>query len=462
MFLSDYLEFENELEEFGVFDPLLDKDSNFFINVVRLRKTTVPEFQKSYKRINDFFSTIATLLEASDNIGDRMYREALRLFDFSEVNGINLGFSESKYGAGFGIGLRKQVIGDAFEIVKKGSKQPEIFQLVGLFEENVGPDRLSDMIATIIQNDIIDYTKKINRSLNICPQKYPNYQFTKDGLLINPYKGCEVFCLPIEILHELPIAKDWGDIDRVASENRAIREEINSQISKEWHRWASGEKKRYLKEWIFKNPERGARVIDGYRQEEVPELDISADLEYYIQTIFKNLKSSGISFLSRNPGEKSSYQVALEVINIFKEWVEYNRGWDVIQSADSRKREKIVQRLIHLGAKNYITTNKMDISFEPDAGRGPVDFKVSKGDDITVVEVKLSSNSQYLHGYEIQVEEYAMAEHALYRIYVMLDLGNPGRVKKLLDKHEERLDMGEDCPELIIIDSTEKDSASIS
>jgi|GEM_PF-2264829 hypothetical protein len=29
MFLSDYLEFENELEEFGVIDPLLDKDSNF-------------------------------------------------------------------------------------------------------------------------------------------------------------------------------------------------------------------------------------------------------------------------------------------------------------------------------------------------------------------------------------------------------------------------------------------------
>ena len=85
--------------------------------------------------------------------------------------------------------------------------------------------------------------------------------------------------------------------------------------------------------------------------------------------------------------------MVLEVINIFKEWVEYNRGWDVIKSADSRKREKIVQRLIHLGAKNYITTNKMYISFEPDAGRGPVDFKVSKGDDITVVEVKLSSNS---------------------------------------------------------------------
>ncbi len=61
MFLSDYLEFENELEEFGVFDPLLDKDSNFFINVVRLRKTTFPEFQKSYKRINDFFRRSTTV-----------------------------------------------------------------------------------------------------------------------------------------------------------------------------------------------------------------------------------------------------------------------------------------------------------------------------------------------------------------------------------------------------------------
>ncbi|WHE88306.1 hypothetical protein [Lachnoanaerobaculum gingivalis] len=162
------------------------------------------------------------------------------------------------------------------------------------------------MIATIIKNDIIDYTKKVNRSLNICSQKYPNYQFTKDGLLINPYKGCEVLCLPIEILHELPIAKDWDDIDRVVSENRAIREEINTQIGEEWNGWASGEKKRYLKEWIFKNPELCARVIGGYRQEEVAELDISADLEYYIQTIFKNLKSSGISFLTRNPGEKLS------------------------------------------------------------------------------------------------------------------------------------------------------------
>lgn len=63
-----------------------------------------------------------------------------------------------------------------------------------------------------------------------------------------------------------------------------------------------------------------------------------------------------------------------------------------------------------MGSKNYISANDLDISFEPDAGRGPVDFKVSRGGDKTIVEIKLSTNTQYLHGYEEQVEEYGKAE----------------------------------------------------
>ena len=120
-FISEYLSLDRELEELGVFDAILDEDSNFFINLIRLKNTQVPEFKTSYKKINDFFSRIATLLDVSDKKGDKFYNTALRQFDFSEVNGINLGYSKSRYGSGFGIQLRKQVIDDAFEIVKKGS-----------------------------------------------------------------------------------------------------------------------------------------------------------------------------------------------------------------------------------------------------------------------------------------------------------------------------------------------------
>ena len=45
IFISEHLEPDDEFESLGVFNALLDKDSNFFINVVRFRATSVPEFR---------------------------------------------------------------------------------------------------------------------------------------------------------------------------------------------------------------------------------------------------------------------------------------------------------------------------------------------------------------------------------------------------------------------------------
>lgn len=74
--------------------------------------------------------------------------------------------------------------------------------------------------------------------------------FREDGLIVNPYKGCEILFLPIDILHELLIAQCWDDIDRVVSENENIRREINEAIGQEWSRWYVMDKKAYLKEYI--------------------------------------------------------------------------------------------------------------------------------------------------------------------------------------------------------------------
>lgn len=85
--------------------------------------------------------------------------------------------------------------------------------MVSLFEENIGPDRLSDMISTIIYPDIVEYTKRIQRELKLNKENYPDCMFRDDGLIVNPYKGCEILLLPIDILHELPIAQCWDDIE---------------------------------------------------------------------------------------------------------------------------------------------------------------------------------------------------------------------------------------------------------
>ena len=292
-FISEFFELENELEELGVFDSIMNKDSHFFINLLRLKRAKTPEFANAYKRINDFFGRLMLLLDGSKEKYDKLYNAALNIFDFPGVKGINLGLSETGVDAGFGPRLSEQVINDAFEIVKAGSKQPEIFQLVGLFENNVGADRLSDMIASIILEDIKEYTRRINRELNLDSEHYEKIVF-KNGIAINPYKKCELLYVPKEILHEIPIARCWSDIDRVISENEAIRAEVNEAVGSEWSKMCSSEKKGYLKRFVFEDAERCGRLIDEYKKADIDEYNVEKDLDYFISDTFKRMKKSGV------------------------------------------------------------------------------------------------------------------------------------------------------------------------
>ena len=458
MFVSEY--FNTDLERTGAFDALLDKDSHFFINVIRLKKSTISEFVEAYQHMNQYFSDIATLLDAADepNMKDKMYREARNRFHFHEVNGINLGFAESHWGSGWGDVISDQVLRDAYQIVKKGSKQPEIFHLVSLIEENVAGDRLSDMLATIIEPYIISYTLRIMKELEITPVSHPELLFLANGLIQNPFKRVPILLLPKEILHELPIAKDWDDINRVASENRIIRREISTVIGEDWERWASEDQKRYLKDHIFMKPDVCKRVIDGYREEELDALDPREDPEYMAEILLKKIKSS-LSFSTQYPN-LSSFEATMAIIDIFRDWVENNRGWAEIQDSPTKKREKAVQRFVHLGAKYYVQVNNLDLSFESDEGRGPVDIKLSRGNDKTLAEIKLSSNSRYLHRYKAQVEEYGKAERTRKLIYVFVDVGNPGRLNTIKRLHANNKRRGVACPELVIVNANERRAAS--
>ena len=80
-----------------------------------------------------------------------------------------------------------------------------------------------------------------------------------------------------------------------------------------------------------------------------------------------------------------------------------------------------------------------------------MDFKISRGQDITIVEVKL---------FEVQIEEYGKAEQTDKLVYVLVDLGHPRKVQKVCDLRDRKVDEGVNVPELIVIDSTPKVSAS--
>lgn len=460
MLLSDYLRLGEKLDERGIFDPIMNEDSNFFINLQRLKKTTIPEFSNSYHRIHDYFRKVIKLLDKAQNAdnSDVFFKQALKLFDFSEVNGICLGYAKGKSGTGFGPILSKQVIRNAFSIVKAGVNDPEFFELLPLFQDNVGADRLSDMIATLIIEDIKEYTKRVNDEMGINKDNYPKCQF-REGFLLNPFKEDILFLVPIDILHKLPVAESWEEIDLVAAQNSTLRAEMNDEVAEEWTRYSTKERKNYLRQTVFEAPDSFCRVLNGYRTEELDVFDPTSDFQYFLSKVWQSIEKN---FSCKSKVDASdSYSASIELVNLFKRWVENNKGWEVIYSVESRKREKLLQRIIHGFGLSLIETNDLDVSCEPDEGRGPVDFKISRGQDITLIEVKLSSNNQYLHGYEVQIKEYGRSEGTDRMIYVLVNIGNPVRVKKVQDLHDKLYNEGENPPTLIIVDATEKKSASV-
>ena len=181
-----------------------------------------------------------------------------------------------------------------------------------------------------------------------------------------------------------------------------------------------------------------------------------------VASTFKQIKREGIfDVLSHSAKrELSSLEATIEVLSIFRDWIENNRGWDEILSASTSKREKSLQRLLHLSGKYYCTQNNIDMAFEANEGPGPVDLKMSRGNDKTVVEIKLSSNADYIHGYEEQIEEYAKAEGTTQRVFVYVKVGNPVRDDKIESLHKFRLENGENPPKLFVIDSQKQTSAS--
>src|ERR1039458_9275817 len=160
---SDYLNLApSKFAATGAFDPVLNVDSLLFLDPLLLRKTRVPEFKQSYAKLEARFKGIGKLLRHSKGPGDPYWRQAERLFVFPEVEGLCIGYSsKGTGGAGMGGGLRSTVLETGKAIIDGGNQDPEIFELMGLFEKGVGRDRISDMVARVIIADIAAYTARV-------------------------------------------------------------------------------------------------------------------------------------------------------------------------------------------------------------------------------------------------------------------------------------------------------------
>lgn len=465
--LSQYLNVdENELRTRGVFNTILNSDSLYFINFMCLKETEADELLDSYDNLNSKFRDIATLLIASKSQNDRFYREALKRLDMSELEEICLGYAMfNTSGSGSGLKYKQIILNTAKEIIEAGLNQPEIFQLVGLLEEGIGPDRISDMIGRMIYDDLVSYSRRIYAEILAIEGANQNRKF-KDGILINEFNNKPLLLLPLDILNDLPIASEWEDIDYVCMINEELRRQINNRIGNEWEELSTEYKKKLFKEIVLSDISILKGVIKDY---------ISADIKKYD---FYNDDIGDASWHEASRNITNSYPLDIsnsinskpDVISIvrticmkFKTLIEYN-GLNEVLYSDSKKprRERIAQKLFYAVAHSYCENNNLDISPEVNSGRGPVDFKFSYGNNYKVlVEVKLTRNPQLIHGYEKQLIEYEKSERTDDSFYLVIDNGGSrDRLDELIKIHRTYKDKGIKIHDLVIIDSKLKKSAS--
>ena len=155
-------------ENTGALDIILDVDSNYFIDPALLRICTLPEFTKASELTEEYFSNIIVLLKHSKSLGDMYWKKADRLLTFKEIKGTCLGYSnQGTSGNAIGKELRKNILETIKELQKSGEVDPVIFELLNVFQEKVGCDRVSDLLTYILRKQIVEYNIRINNELSV-------------------------------------------------------------------------------------------------------------------------------------------------------------------------------------------------------------------------------------------------------------------------------------------------------
>jgi hypothetical protein len=429
--LSSLLKIEpTSLTDRDAFDPILDLDTRLFIDPHLLKHVDIPEFLDSYEHLQAYFRDIAKLLAATEDVGDPFWRKADRMMKWPEVRGLCIGYaSKGTSGSGIGPELRYRLLTTARAIIKAGRNDPEIFELVGLLENDFGPDRISDMTANVIRQDLAAFTKRVYAQL-LEDGATPIAVDDNTELPINPFTGTPLLLVPQAILRDLPVALDWSGRDLVAAHNQELRDKVNTIISQSWKDVIDDHSKPALKELLLEHPDLIDDLVQVYASKEAQPYDFAHDRagEYiWFPESQRAAREHPLALvLTATPTVDEVQQVVLLICERFTALVENNGLWNLFYDSNGRvKHESAIQLLFYGIADAYCHANDIMIARETNSGRGPVDFKFGTNmQNSVLVEVKKSTNTSALRkGVEKQLPEYMNAEGSKRAIYLVVDVG---------------------------------------
>jgi hypothetical protein len=421
------------LDKYGAFNISLVTDLPLFIDPFLLFNSK----KKEYRQLHDDIIKYLRFLKDKSIAGTVSTGLLKSWYHFSEVKENWLGFCASG-NTGRGLGkdfaqalndnLRNLFTDFGSERVTKGSHLEKLC----LIKDGVGRDTISDFTTNLIKEFLLKYTetfakKYIDKSLRreMAVERvsfnYETESWQSDVFDLPIFKNKYVLLSPKEILtkDETWINKPdfFRQFDRIpeAIENEQLRAQINNYFysilpkkptSKDEHKAAASVAQKFpelIDYYIKYKEERGNEAVKK------SSLDVTDSKMVYIDQFgsLVNLLSHKSAFYSF-PGNTT--EEALKRIEFLKDVIEnkgghklfYHKGKPITKEED-----------IHILYRLTWFASPSNVSREVNDGRGPVDFKISRGSkDKTLVEFKLASNSQLSRNLQKQLEIYKKASDA--------------------------------------------------
>ncbi|WDF77009.1 hypothetical protein PQ469_24300 [Mucilaginibacter sp. KACC 22773] len=445
-----------QLKNKGVFDSMTDFDSRLHIDPALIAGCTIPEFKDAATKLGNYFTDILHLVQSSRKIGDPFWREAHRRLTFGEGLNTGLGYSQKgTRGSGIGPEMAERILTTVHLVVRAGISDPKLFDLVPVIEENIGADRISDMVSIILKDEFHAYTTRIATELNVQP--------LKDS------QGKTVVFVPNVLLSDLAVSAQWEDVAIAAEHNAGVRKSMNDLIGTTWKRVVSDFKKEDLKKMLLDNPKLLMEFLERYKNRTARGYDFLID--HLGVTIWDVL---GPETAVDNPLDLTQYasktkdqvlEIVTAIAEKFKKLTEHNGlVYNLYDEKGKLRPERFPQLLFYAIADSYAESNGLDLNREINAGSGALDFKLSHGAAKVNLEIKYTSNPKLIEGFTKQLPTYNVAEgvnpnHSIYLVIRVNDKQDE-KIREIQAIIAERKRLKLATPVMIVVNAIIKPSAS--
>lgn len=417
MYASDYFNITRGDKD-DWFDPILNADTQLFVDPFLIFQDGQELWKEAYEHIISHFDHAFTLIaESNFNSNSLAYKKALDLLVFTEPSELCLGYtSVGTHGAGSGRGFARLIAGAIEIAIRRGLEHPKHFEELGILNEGIGADRISDITCTVLKRRLIAYTTEIaeRHGLMLQPHKVYASDFDeqrrrwKTGevmLPTNSFANGPLLLVPERFLRELPAlnADDWWN----NWENEQLRDDVNYEIM-------GSVNKATIVRTARENPEAVREWIEKMEGREVSSYDLNRDPlgTYQWSRAAKSYVDSNPIHIQTAQTEEEFLGVIHTVIEQFQLYIEQEGGWYLLWDKGNEEKHEHAAQLIFRGiAEHYCRANNISLDPEVNLGRGPVDFKFSTGHQFRAhLEVKKLHNGKYWNGLEKQLPTYLKSD----------------------------------------------------